>query len=106
MTGMMFKSSHTLKQFEVIPLLIARILCQKPQDSTFMCFKVHVVQPGMVILADALDPNKKGVGAAQGSCLGDYMAVAIERCNGATDFGATCFFFMSHLFFTRFFCWG
>lgn len=61
----------------------------------------------MVILADALDPNKKGVGAAQGSCLGDYMAVAIERCNGATDFGATCFFFfMSHLFFTRFFCWG
>jgi len=33
----------------------------------------------MVILADALDPNKKGVGAAQGSCLGDYMAVAIER---------------------------
>lgn len=57
----------------------------------------------MVILADALDPNKKGVGAAQGSCLGDYMAVAIERWNGATDFAATCFFFMSHLFFTRFF---
>ena len=60
----------------------------------------------MVILADALDPNKKGVGAAQGSCLGDYMAVAIERCNGATDFGATCVFYLSHLFFTRFFCWG
>ena len=58
-----------------------------------MCFKVHVVQPGMVILADALDPNKKGVGAAQGSCLGDYMAVAIERCNDATYLVQHVFFF-------------
>ena len=65
-----------------------------------MCFKVHVVQPGMVILADALDPNKKGVGAAQGSCLGDYMAVAIERCNGCNRFWCNmCFFF-------RCFFWG
>ena len=68
-----------------------------------MCFKVHVVQPGMVILADALDPNKKGVGAAQGSCLGDYMAVAIERCNGATDFAATCGSFVTPVFHTFFF---
>lgn len=58
----------------------------------------------MVILADALDPNKKGVGAAQGSCLGDYMAVAIERWNGATDFAATCFFFyVTPVFHTVFF---
>ena len=71
-----------------------------------MCFKVHVVQPGMVILADALDPNKKGVGAAQGSCLGDYMAVAIERCNGATDFGATCFFSLCHTCFSHGFFLG
>lgn len=33
----------------------------------------------MVMLAEALDPEKKGVGAAQGSCLGDYMATFIER---------------------------
>ena len=33
----------------------------------------------MVVLADALDPEKKGVGAAQGSCLGDYLANFIER---------------------------
>lgn len=31
------------------------------------------------MLAEALDPEKKGVGAAQGSCLGDYMATFIER---------------------------
>ena len=36
--------------------------------------------PGMVILADALDPAKKGVGAAQAGCLGDLMPKAIERC--------------------------
>lgn len=34
----------------------------------------------MVMLADALDPSKKGVGAAQaGGCLGDLMPKAIER---------------------------
>ena len=37
------------------------------------------------MLADALDPSKKGVGAAQaGGCLGDLMPKAIERC---TDHG-------------------
>ena len=38
---------------------------------------------GMVMLADALDPEKKGVGAAHGSCLGDYLAVGIGKSHGS-----------------------
>ena len=40
-----------------------------------------------MILADALDPEKKGVGAAQGSCLGDYLANFIEKCLGVDETG-------------------
>ena len=31
------------------------------------------------MLADALDPEKKGVGAAHSSCLGDYLAVSLGK---------------------------
>ena len=43
------------------------------------------------MLADALDPSKKGVGAAQASCLGDYMPVAIERLLNSAKMGCKCF---------------
>ena len=34
------------------------------------------------MLADALDPEKKGVGAAHSSCLGDYLAVSLGKLLG------------------------
>eukprot|EP00439_Symbiodinium_sp_Y106_P036328 s6179_g4.t1 len=58
-----------------------RCILQQPQDQgpSRKSFVNAAKRKSLVMLADALDPEKKGVGAAHSSCLGDYLAVSLGK---------------------------
>ncbi|CAE7373270.1 DISP3 [Symbiodinium natans] len=56
-----------------------RCILQQPQAPSRRSMANAAKRKSLVMLADALDPEKKGVGAAHSSCLGDYLAVGLGK---------------------------